>query len=526
MKKWWYAILTMIVTLAGCSLPGMTHSPGTSESSPGQAAGSGASSGALSFSIVLSTGSNPYAAKSPDIQQDKWVKQLEALTNTDLQITMLPLKDIDKRLPVLLTGDDFPDVIQTVGGASSAAMAGTVEAGLFMPLDDLLREYAPRLLARIPREAWQETSYHGKIYGIPAWLDNPSRRGTYIRTDLLKKTGLPAPKTVDDFLNVLRAFKKLGVENPYQMRENFKYADIVFGAYDVLGYQFELQNGEVVPKFFDEKRMMQALSVYKTMLDEGLIAKNFATVSISEYSRNINSGKSGIWTANAAGLLEFRTKVRESVPGAEVDVIPSPMGPGGSKGYGLYSSVINSYFINKHVSKEKAVGIVRFFDWMLTDEAERYFSFGIPGDTYTIENGNIKYRFPQNREQQDEQGFRELLWLTHDLTINRQRMKLLPGGGDVIHAIDSTLAKEGLGNIVFVPELESFGIYPELAPNNPNQPPPLIVDHMVRMIYGKEPISDWPKVIREYRDRGGDAIIREATQRYHAREGVLVLPSR
>ncbi|MEI0736442.1 hypothetical protein VQ056_06695 [Paenibacillus sp. JTLBN-2024] len=189
MKKWWYAILTMIVTLAGCSLPGMTHSPGTSESSPGQAAGSGASPGALSFSIVLSTGSNPYAAKSPDIQQDKWVKQLEALTNTDLQITMLPLKDIDKRLPVLLTGDDFPDVIQTVGGASSAAMAGTVEAGLFMPLDDLLREYAPCLLARIPREAWQETSYHGKIYGIPAWLDNPSRRGTYIRTDLLKKRG-------------------------------------------------------------------------------------------------------------------------------------------------------------------------------------------------------------------------------------------------------------------------------------------------------------------------------------------------
>lgn len=526
MKKWFYLMLTTLMTLAGCSFPGITHSPGTSKPSPGPTAGSGSSPGALSFSIVLSTASNNYAAKSPDIEKDKWVKQLEALTNTDLHMTMIPLKDVDKRLPVLLTGDDFPDVIQTVGGASSAAMSGTVEAGLFMPLDDLIRTYAPRLLERIPEEAWKETSYRGEIYGIPAWLDNPSRRGTYIRTDLLKQTGLPVPRTVDDFLNVLRAFKKLGVENPYQMRENFKYADVIFGAYDVLGYQFELKDGEVVPKFFETKRMMQAISVYKLMLEEGLIAKNFATVSSTAYARSIYSGKAGVWTANAAGLLDFRAQVGDSVPEAKVDIIPSPAGPDGKKGYGLYSSVINSYYINKQVSKEKAIGIIRFFDWMLSDEAERFFSFGIPGDTYTLNGGIIHYRFPQTKDEQDEQGFRELLWLSHDLTINRERTKLLPGGEDVLQAIDSTLSGEGRGNIVFIPDLDAFNIYPELAPNNPNQPPPFIVDHMVRMMYGKEPISDWPKVIQEYRSRGGDAIIQEATKRYHANEGVMVLQSR
>ncbi|MGN7359710.1 extracellular solute-binding protein [Paenibacillus sp. SAF-054] len=526
MKKWFYLMLATLMTLAGCSFPGITGSPGTSEHSPGPKAGSGSSPGALSFSIVLSTTANPYAAKVPDLEEDKWVKQLEALTNTDMQITMIPLKDVDKRLPVLLTGDHFPDVIQTVGGASSAAMSGTVEAGLFMPLDDLIRAYAPRLLERIPKEAWEETSYHGKIYGIPAWLDNPSRRGTYIRTDLLERTGLPIPGTVGEFLDVLRAFKKLGVENPYQMRENFKYADVIFGAYDVLGYQFELKNGEVVPKFFDEKRMMEAISVYKTMLDEGLIAKDFATVSSSKYANSIYGGKAGIWTANAAGLLDFRAQVNDSVPEAKVDIIPSPAGPDGKRGYGLYSSVISSNYINKQVPKEKAIGIIRFFDWMLSDEAERFFSFGIPGDTYTVSGGAINYRFPQTKEEQDEQGFRELLWLSHDLTINRERTKLLPGGEDVLEAIDSTLSGEGRGSIVFIPDLEAFNIYPDLAPNHPNQPPPFIVDHIVRMMYGKEPISNWPKVIQEYRSRGGDDIIREATQRYHANEGVMVLPDR
>lgn len=148
MNKWCYLVLAVLLTLAGCSFPDTSHSPGTSEHAPGSKAGSGSSPGALSFSIVLST---PYAAKIPNVQEDRWVRQLEALTHTNLQITMLPLRDIDKRLPVILAGDDFPDVIQTVGGASSAALSGTVEAGLFMPLDDLIRAYAPSMLERIPK---------------------------------------------------------------------------------------------------------------------------------------------------------------------------------------------------------------------------------------------------------------------------------------------------------------------------------------------------------------------------------------
>lgn len=327
-------------------------------------------------------------------------------------------------------------------------------------------------------------------------------------------------------MEVLRAFKKLGVENPYQMRENFKYADVVFGAYDVLGYQFERRGNEVVPKFFDEKRMMQAISVYKTMLDEGLIVSDFATVSMSEYSRSIHEGKAGVWTANAAELLEFRTKVAGSVPGAKVDIIPSPMGPDGTRGYGLYSSVINSYYINKNVSKEKAAGIVRFFGWMLSGEAERFFSFGLSGESGDSSADAIRYTPPRTKEEQEDQRFRELLWLSHDLTINRERMKRLPGGDDVLQAIDTTLTREGIGSLVFVPGLDAFNSYPELAPSQPNQPPPFIVDHIVRMIYGKEPVSDWPKVIREYRSRGGEEIIREATRRYYAGEGVLDLSNR
>lgn len=527
MKRWLYLILMSVVTFTGCSIPGMDNSSKPTGLSPDLGADSGPGSGALSFSIAMADGSLPYVADLVNPGENKWVKRLEALTNTSLQITLIPLRDFDKRMPVLLTGDTYPDVVQMVGGASNAAMVGSVQAGLFMPLDDLIQTYAPNLWRRVPKEAWKETSYEGKVYGIPAWLDNPSRRATFIRTDLLESAGLDPPETVEEFLNVLRAFKKMGVENPYQMRENFKYADVIFGAYDVLGYQFEVINGEVVPKFFNEKRMMQALTVYKTMLDEGLISKNFAMIRSTAYGQSIYEGNAGIWTANASMLIDFRTKVRDSVPGAKVDIIPSPEGPTGKKGYGMYSSVINSFYINKNVPREKAIEIIQFFDWMVSKEAETFFTFGTEGDTYTYnDDGGISYHTPQTQEGQDEQNFRELLWLARDLTINRERLKLLPEGLDVLEALDVTLSKEGIGSIMFVPELESFSLYPDLASQSPNQPPKLIVDHMVRMIYGKEPISNWPNVIQEYRDRGGDNIIREATERYRTHEGVLIQKSR
>ena len=53
--------------------------------------------------------------------------------------------------------------------------------------------------------------------------------------------------------------------------------------------QYELQNGEVVPKFFDVENMTKALETYKTMYDEGLIPKDFATLTSSDYGKTLRA---------------------------------------------------------------------------------------------------------------------------------------------------------------------------------------------------------------------------------------------
>ncbi|MNI34112.1 Lipoprotein LipO precursor [compost metagenome] len=327
---------------------------------------------------------------------------------------------------------------------------------------------------------------------------------------------------MDEFLNVMRAFKKIGVENPYQLRENFKYSDTILGAFDVLPSQFEVQGDQVVPKFFDVENMSKALQAYKTMFDEGLIPKDFASITSADYGKNIESGKVGMWSANAAGLANYRNKVKAAAPASQIDIIASPRGPENRGGHLLYSSLSTSVYLNNKLPKEKAIRIIQFFEWMTTPEAEKYFSFGIEGDTYTMENGKLNFKQPTTAEQIDEDGFRGSFWFVHDIIYNKAKEELTPEGRDMMKALDTIVSKEGLGAVRYVPTLESFAKYPELAPTGDDVGPKLIIDHMVKMIYGKEPISDWPKVIEEYKSKGGNEILKDANERYKKGSGVIV----
>jgi len=96
-------------------------------------------------------------------------------------------------------------------------------------------------------------------------------------------------------------------------------------------------------------------------------------------------------------------------------------------------------------------------------------------------------------------------------------------GKATLAAFDNVLSQEGLPGIGFYPELSTFSKYPDLAAPQPDVGPKLIVDHMVKMIYGKEPISDWPKVIEEYKAKGGNEIIKEATERWNSKTGAILI---
>ncbi|TBL78244.1 extracellular solute-binding protein [Paenibacillus thalictri] len=520
MKKWIKVSAASVVAasmLAGCS-PEAKPAPAAAPSggNTNAAAGTPAKPAEKTkFSMSMRTLNFTYVEKSPNINEDKWVKKLEEMTNTDLDIVLVPHKEYEQKMIQMFATNDIPDVVQGDGGINGKEMAGSIQAGVFMPLDDLLQKYGQNLLKKIPQEAWERMKYQGKIYGIPEFLSNPSRRSTWIRKDLLDKTGLPVPKTVDETMNVLREFKKLGVENPFMGREGFKYADTFFGSYDVFPYlsQSMKQGDQIVPKFFNTENMQKALQTYKTMYDEGLINKEFATINPTQFKNTILAGKAGMWSMNANEILQWEAQLKATVPTAKLEVIPSPVGPDGKGGYYLYGSVTRTYFINKKAKNPE--NIIKFFDWMLSDEAEKFFTFGVKGETYTEENGKINYKTPTEPAAVDEERYRQaFLWMVQDTTYNKGTLSLTDEGKKLMNVYDTILAKEGRDGIDFQPRLDALVKNPDVAPNS-DTPPNVLLTHMVKMVYGKEPISDWPKVIDEWKQKGGNDVIKEATDKYN-----------
>lgn len=90
-------------------------------------------------------------------------------------------KNFDSQMIQMFAINDIPDVVQASSGLTNPQLAGSVEAGVFMPLNELLEQYGQDLLKKVPKEAWdKETDAKGNIYAIPEWLSNPSRRATWI----------------------------------------------------------------------------------------------------------------------------------------------------------------------------------------------------------------------------------------------------------------------------------------------------------------------------------------------------------
>ncbi|NOU64749.1 extracellular solute-binding protein [Paenibacillus sp. LMG 31461] len=530
MKAWLKTGLVstlMVAVIAGCS-NSSTSTTGTSASpaNPASPASSAKAQAPVKISISLSDSLNKYALSSTDINNDKWVKKLGELTNTQLDLRLVPHAEFKPKTALMFASTDLPDVMNTIQGMfpQGPDMSGAIKGGLFMPLDDLLKEYGKDLLKAIPEQAWNEVKYNGKIYAIPEYLSNASRRSTFIRKDLLDQTGLPVPKTVDDFLNVLRAMKKNGVVEPYAFRKDFVYSDVIFGAYDVMPYStmFEKIGDQVVPKFFKVEAMQKALTVYKTMYDEGLMAKDFASLDGNKWTNNINAGKSGVWNHNANLLMNWISTTKPANAKSEVIIIPSPVGDDGKGGMMKYSYTGGLSYINSKVSKEKAIAIVKMMNYMVTEAGDRFFNFGIEGDTYTMQDNKVVYKQPTTPEGSLEEQFRSvMLRLVEDTALNRTLLNTTEDGKKLITQFDTIVTKEGRNGISFAPELTTTAKFTDAGLKFSDMPP-VILDHMLKMVYGKEPISDWPKALEDWKAKGGNEIIKEATERYNKKDGVVM----
>lgn len=499
--------MLVLSTTVGC---GKTDNNAQSTSKPGATV---QDTTPLKFSLAMTNNLNKYVLKQSDINQDKWVQEMKKRYNVDITLKLLDHSKLVENFQIMFASGDIPDIVRCFDNYNRTEMAQSVQNGVFMPLDDLLnknKDSLKNLMSKIPSNAWNEEKYDGKIYGVPnIYLSRTTRRATYIRKDLLDKVGMKAPTTLDETVAVLKAFKNAGVPYPYAGRENWQYTDIFFGAFGVNYNTWGLtKDGQLEPDMI-RPEMKEALAFHAMLRQQGLMDPESLTTKSADWLNKIYAGKVGMFDHNGGQITGFNTELKKNVPNGEFILIPSPAGPSGLKGMYKYSSVFESTYINKNY--KDADRFLKFLDKMSTDDSAEYLTFGIEGQDYTKSDGKIQYTYPTDPAKQDENSFRKGLGFVRDDSFDPLMLPFQPDSKKFMDWVENVAPKEGITN--YDPgALKSLADHPDLRVGNCD----LFLNAAAKIFLGQASADSFDDFVKEYMKRGGDQIVKEATDVYKA----------
>lgn len=161
---------------AGCSSSD-TPSQSSSASAPASSAAAPASSSAAS-SEAQPAALDPVSLEwyvsedtKPDNQTvfDALNEYFQEKVNATINFHFIPYSEYSQKVSTILMSGQEVDI---VNANSALPFVDYVKKGAFLPMEDLLPEYAPETYAMIPEDFWGAMQIDGHIYGIPSYKDS------------------------------------------------------------------------------------------------------------------------------------------------------------------------------------------------------------------------------------------------------------------------------------------------------------------------------------------------------------------
>lgn len=168
--------------------------------------------------ITLRVWSNLQPTMADGIEKNDATLFLEEKTGIHIQWEKVGINEAKEKLRVVMAANtDLPDVFMF---SNSGAIVTTEQVfsygmqGLLLPLNDLIAKYGDSIFTAFELNKEKEraiTAPDGKIYGLPSTSDGAyhmtANQKFYMNKAWLDKLGLSLPTTLDEFYNVLAAFR-------------------------------------------------------------------------------------------------------------------------------------------------------------------------------------------------------------------------------------------------------------------------------------------------------------------------------
>lgn len=149
-------------------------------------------------------------SKYPLSENETW-KYLQERANIKFEITELDPNEANEKGNLIMNGGNYPEFLFKMSGLTLNEYG---EKGLLIPLEDLIREYAPNLTKHLDeRDGWNVISHSdGHVYSLPS-IGSESMQGANaynfgINERWLENVGMSMPQNMEKLYDVLKAFKE------------------------------------------------------------------------------------------------------------------------------------------------------------------------------------------------------------------------------------------------------------------------------------------------------------------------------
>ncbi|WP_409342399.1 extracellular solute-binding protein [Paenibacillus sp. MBLB4367] len=334
-------------------------------------------------------------------------KELEKKTGTKVTFQHPPTGQEKDQFNLMMASGQLPDVIEYGWGAAPKGADSLIKEKRILRLNELIEKNAPNLskvLKDNPDFRKMITTDEGNIYVMPFLLGDPqlsSVNGPALRKDWLDKVGLPVPKTIADWENVLTAFRDKDPngngkkdEIPYLMTvmpDNEMDLNYLFvGAWGIT-QDFYQEGGKVKYGPLDPK-FKEYLTMMAKWYKDGLIDKDYATTDGKLKDAKVTGDQLGAFSAYAgSGIGRYTTLVQPSNPKFSLVGTSYPVLKEGEKALGQYTFPFTGIGAAISATAKNPEQIIKWLDYKYGQEGHMLFNFGIENESYKLENGYPKY---------------------------------------------------------------------------------------------------------------------------------------
>lgn len=365
-----------------------------------------------------------------DQNQANWnevlvLKEYEKKTNVVMDYQEVPADGFNERKQLLFASNELPDIfLRSTLSPSEIANYG-VTSGQIIPLDDLIAEYAPNLSAiyeEYPLLKQAVTASDGQMYTIPAINISATGRMAFkqwINQEWLKAVGKEVPTTTEEFKDVLIAFRDgdpngngENDEVPLGIREPSSVYELAgsFGLQYQMRDTYNIDENGVLHNWIGDDEFKEYLMYMNELYTEKLLWQDYYANDRPLWRSNLSNALFG---AMYMPYSDVFLNVEEQFIGYDPLI-----GPHGDQ---LWSDAMSGVetigaFAISNTCKNPEVAI-RWIDYFFSEEGSLFFSFGIEGETYHIDDkGQARFN---DEILNSEEGFMTALG----------KINLVPGGG-------------------------------------------------------------------------------------------------